>query len=68
MHSRHSYRKAVDWMDDSMKIELIGIRDESENAAACSERVELLVAQIILLGQTKGRPRREIDDEEKIAA
>lgn len=51
-----------------MTVELIGVPDESESAAARTERVEMLIARIILLGQKKGRPRKEQDDEDKIAA
>ena len=63
-----TYKAAVDFDEDDMKVELIGVVDTSEDAEARRERVEKLVARIILLGQTKGRPRKEALHEEQNAA
>ncbi|GEM_PF-2572704 len=63
-----TYKAAVDFDEDDMKVELIGIVDTSEDAEARRERVEKLLARIILLGQTKGRPRKEALHEEQNAA
>lgn len=65
---KSTYIAAVDFDDEGMTVELIGVPDNSEDADARRERVEKLVAKIILLGQTRGRPRREELDEEQIAA
>lgn len=65
---RSTYKAAVDFDEEEMKVELIGIPDTTEEAEARRERVEKLVARIILLGQTRGRPRKEISNEEQIAA
>ncbi len=63
-----TYKAAVDFDEDDMKVELIGLVDTSEDAEARRERVEKIVARIILLGQTKGRPRKEALHEEQNAA
>ncbi len=68
MGKRSTYKAAVDFGEEEMKVELIGIPDTSEDAEAKRERVAKLVAKIILLGQTRGRPRKEISHEEQIAA
>lgn len=65
---RSTYKAAVDFDEEEMNVELIGVLDTSEDAEARRERVEKLVAKIILLGQTRGRPRKEALYEEKIAA
>lgn len=65
---KSTYTAAVDFDDEGMTVELMGVPDNSEDADARRERVEKLVAKIILLGQTRGRPRREGSDEEQIAA
>ncbi len=65
---KSTYTAAVDYDDDSMTVELIGVPDSSEDAEARCERVEKLIAKIILLGQTRGRPPKEDLDEEQIAA
>lgn len=65
---KSTYTAAVDFDDEGMTVELIGVPDNSEDADARRERVEKLVAKIILLGQARGRPRREESDEEQIAA
>ena len=65
---KSTYAAAVDFDDEGMTVELIGVPDNSEDADARRERVKKLVAKIILLGQTRGRPRREESYEEQIAA
>lgn len=65
---KSTYKAAVDFDEDEMTVELIGVPDTSEDAEARRERVEKLIAKIILLGQTRGRPRKEILDEEQNAA
>lgn len=65
---KSTYTAAVDFDDEGMMVELIGVPDNSEDADARRERAEKLVAKIILLGQTRGRPRKEESDEEQIAA
>lgn len=68
MGRRSTYKAAVDFDNEGMTVELIGVPDTSEDAEARRERVEKLIAKIILLGQTRGRPRKEISDEEQNAA
>lgn len=68
MGRKSTYKAAVDFDEEEMTVELIGIPDTSEDAEARRERVEKLIAKIILLGQTRGRPRKEISDEEQNAA
>ena len=65
---RSTYKAAVDFDDEEMTVELNGVPDASEDAEARRERVEKLIARIILLGQTRGRLRREDSDEEQNAA
>lgn len=68
MGRKSTYKAAVDFDEEEMTVELIGVADTSEDAEARRERVEKLIAKIILLGQTRGRPRKEISDEEQKAA
>ncbi len=68
MVRKSTYIAAVDFDDEGMMVELLGVPDNSEDADARRERAGKLVAKIILLGQTRGRPRREESDEEQIAA
>ncbi len=65
---KSTYKAAVDFDDEEMLVELIGVPDHSEDAEARRERVEKLIAKIVLLGQTRGRPKREDSDEEEVAA
>lgn len=65
---KSTYKAAVDFDEGEMTVELIGVPDTSEDAEARRERVEKLIAKIILLGQTRGRPRKEVSDEEQNAA
>ncbi|MBL7545132.1 MAG: hypothetical protein JNL11_15045 [Bdellovibrionaceae bacterium] len=68
MSKKSKYTAAVDFDEEEMKVELVGIVDTSDAADSRRERVEKLVAKIILLGQTRGRPRKEALHEEQIAA
>lgn len=68
MGRKSTYKAALDFDKEKMKVELIGIPDTSEEAEARRDRVDKLVAKIILLGQAKGRPRKETFNEEQIAA
>ncbi len=54
--------------EGDMKVEFIGIKDESIEAEARADRIQSLVAQIIALGVKKGRPQKEDTSHEKIAA
>lgn len=65
---KSTYKAAVDLDDDGMIAELVGVADNSNDAEARRERVQTLIAKIILLGQKRGRPRKEVTDEEQIAA
>ena len=65
---KSTYKAAVDLDDEGMIVELVGVADNSEDSEARRERVQTLIAKIILLGQTRGRPRKEATDEEQIAA
>jgi len=65
---KSTYKAAVDLGDEGMMVELIGVADNSEDAEARRERVQTLIVKIILLGQTRGRPRKKATDEEQIAA
>lgn len=68
MGRRSTYKAAIDLDEEEINVELIGVPDTGEDAEARRERVEKLVTKIILLGQTRGRPRKETLNEEKIAA
>lgn len=68
MGRRSTYKAALDIDEEEMIVELIGVPDSSDDAEARRDRIQKLVAKIILLGQTKGRPRKEILHEEQIAA
>ena len=65
---KSTYKAAVDLDDEGMIVELVGVADNSEDSEARRERVQTLIAKIILLGQTRGRPRKEATDEKQIAA
>lgn len=65
---KSTYKAAVDFDNEEIIVELIGVPDTSEDAEARRERVEKLIAKIVLLGQTRRRPRREDSDEEELAA
>ena len=65
---KSTYKASVDLDDEGMIVELVGVADNSEDSEARRERVQTLIAKIILFGQTRGRPRKEATDEEQIAA
>jgi hypothetical protein len=60
--------KPTKFSDDDMQVEFIGLIDESGDADANEERVRSKIANMIALGLKRGRPRREENDNEKIAA
>ena len=53
--------KAIKLNCDGMKIEIVETVDLSPEAEACSQRVQELVEKMIVLGNKKGRPKK--DDE-----
>ncbi len=53
---------------ESMTFEILGIVDDSDCSELRSERLEKLIAKIILLGRTRGRPRKEVMYEEEQSA
>lgn len=53
---------------NGIEVELVGIGDESLDAAIRSERVQELVDKMVNLGRKRGRPRKEDDHVEKEAA
>lgn len=54
---------------ENMVVEFIAIPDDSEESESRSERLDDLVAKVILLGhKRRGRPRKETTYEEEIAA
>ena len=63
MKSKISYEPALELDEKEMQVELIAVPDESKYAEARDERVEMLIAKIILLGQQRGRPRKDTSDE-----
>lgn len=65
---KSTYKAAVDLDDEGMIVELVGVADNSVDAESRRDRVQILIAKIILLGRTRGRPRKEATDEEQIAA
>ncbi|HEY8271339.1 MAG TPA: hypothetical protein VIG33_10670 [Pseudobdellovibrionaceae bacterium] len=63
MSSKPTYEPALELDEEDMKVELVAVTDESKNAEARTERVEMLIAKVILLGQQRGRPRKDTSDE-----
>lgn len=59
--------KAVKLEKTDMKIELIETVDKSSEAEARSANVQDLVSKMILLGNKKGRPKKE-EEQYEIAA
>ncbi len=49
-------------------VELHGLKDESPEAESRSQRIQDTIAQMIVLGQKKGRPRKDDTLHEDIAA
>jgi len=68
MGRRSAYTTAIDCSAMNMTVELIGVPDGSEGAPARHDRVQTMLAKIILLGQKRGRPRKDSIDEAEIAA
>lgn len=58
----------MDFNLEEMTVDLEGIIDNSEDTEARCDKLEKLIAKVILLGQTRGRPRKEIVYEETKAA
>lgn len=61
-------RRPTKFLEDDVQVEFIGILDESGDAEANEERVRSKIAGMIALGLKRGRPRKEENDNEKIAA
>lgn len=59
---------AMGFDESGITIELIGVAESSSDAEIRSDRVEKLVAKIIILGQTKRRSIKEGLDEIQVAA
>ncbi len=59
---------SVDVLDDELAVEFVGLIDESADAEETNSRIQAKLANIIALGLKRGRPRREEDDSEEIAA
>ncbi len=54
---------------EKIVVQLDGLPDLSDETESRSERLEDLIAKVILLGKRRGRPRKEeIDYEEESAA
>lgn len=68
MGKRSTYSASVGFGEINMAVELIGVLDSSEGAFERNDRVQTMVSKIILLGQKRGRPRKECIDEAEIAA
>ncbi len=60
--------KPTKFLEDDVQVEFIGILDETGDAEANEERVRSKIASMIALGLKRGRPRKEENDNEKIAA
>lgn len=65
-----SYRPASRFEDEGFEVELIGLPDDSPNPEDRVQRVEMLIAKVILQGRARGRPKKRSEDEyeEKTAA
>lgn len=61
-------RRPAKFFEDDVQVEFIGILDETGDAEANEERVQSKIACMIALGLKRGRPRKEENDNEKIAA
>lgn len=53
---------------DELKVQLVGLVDNRSDSEIQSARVQEIVNQMILLGRKRGRPRKEIKDEDKKSA
>ncbi len=49
-------------------IELIAVLTDDISDVGRTERIERLIAKVVLLGLKRGRPAKEIQDEDAIAA
>lgn len=54
--------------EDDMHVEFIGLVDQSINADENEARIRSKIASMIALGLKRGRPRKEENDIEEIAA
>jgi hypothetical protein len=54
--------------EDDMQVEYIGLIDQSSNADENEARIRSKIASMIALGLKRGRPRKEENDNEEIAA
>lgn len=68
MSASHKNLRALKIDEADARVELIGLIDHELDAEMQSARVQELVNKMILLGQKKGRPRREEEDHDEIAA
>lgn len=54
--------------EDDMQVEFVGLIDQSGNAEENEDRIRSKIASMIALGLKRGRPRKEENDNEEIAA
>lgn len=54
--------------EDDMPVEFIGLIDQSINADENEARIRTKIASMIALGLKRGRPRKEENDNEELAA
>ena len=59
---------ALRFDETDIVVELIGLLDERIDAEIQSARIQELTNRMILLGRKRGRPRKEIEDDEELAA
>lgn len=59
---------ALRFDETNIVVELIGLLDERIDAEIQSARIQELTNRMILLGRKRGRPRKEIEDDEELAA
>lgn len=59
--------KAIKLDEKDMEVILIGRKDETKDADIKYKNVQDLVAKICLLGQKRGRPRKDSDEYELAA-
>lgn len=60
--------RALKINETDIEVELIGLVDSDVDADIQSARVQELVNRMILLGRKKGRPRKENEDHDELAA
>lgn len=61
-------RRPTKFFEDDVQVEFIGHIDETSDAEKNEERVRSKIAGMIALGLKRGRPRKEENDNENIAA